>query len=120
MSQTIFLTPAPLDIVAYQGDAFGLVLTLTDPETGQPFNLTGYTAAMHIRADVADRDATPDATATVTVTAPTLGKLEAVVPGATMAALKGTYFYDLEIRDGSGQPSTVVAGRFGVRQETTR
>lgn len=119
MADTLYLTPAPLDIIAYQGDPFGIEVTVTD-QADVVLDLTGYSGLMQVRTDVADLQPVIAATGTVTITDAANGVLEAVISQSDMADLAGVYRYDLQVTDGTGAIQTLLAGRFTVTQEVTR
>lgn len=119
MADTLYITPADLDVIAYQGDAFAMQVTVKD-QADAVINLSGYSASMQVRADVADLALAVAATATVTITDSANGILEAVIDQSTMQSLAGNYRYDLQVTDDSGSVQTLLAGKFTVRQEITR
>jgi hypothetical protein len=101
----------------YQGDDFAALVTVNNAD-GTPANITGYTAQAQIRADVADNEPTILITITATVTSPNVNLF---IPHASTAGVAGgTYVWDLQIKDGSGLITTVVAGKAVITPEVTR
>lgn len=105
---------------------------VTDDEPGTPVDLTGYSARMHLRTEVADPDialelttengriilgasdraATPD---------PVSGVVTLWVEAAAMEDLDAaTYVYDLEMVSGDGFVTRFIEGKLKVRAEVTR
>lgn len=101
-------------------------------EPGTPVDLTGFTARMHLRTEVAapnvalelttdnnrvilgasDRTTEPD---------PTTGIVTLWVEAAAMEALPaGTYVYDLELVSAEGFVTRFIEGKLKVRPEVTR
>lgn len=107
-------TPLP-DI--YQGDDYTAIANIT--VNGQPIVLTGFTApAAQLRRDVADNDATIDATFTCTIVPPSTITL--ALARTVTVALTGCYGYDLSVIDPTGHLTTISRGPVHVIQEYTR
>lgn len=104
----------PLNV--YQGDDYTANVNVT--HNGAAVDLTGYTAQAQLRRDVADNDATVDATFTCTIAGSSvlLGLGRAVT-----AALTGCYQWDLELHEtATGKILTIARGPCHVTQEVTR
>jgi hypothetical protein len=101
----------------YQGDDYAAIVRVTDADTLQPADLTGYIAEAQIRTDVADK-------------APTIvDTFDVVVDGSDVylrlshdqtASLAGSYKWDLQMTDSDGVIQTVLFGKVVVQQEVTR
>jgi hypothetical protein len=110
------------NITCDQGATFSRTLTWTN-SAKSPYNITGYTARMHVRSTVA---------ATTTLTTLTtensriaLGGIAGTVTltiSATDTAqfAPGKYVYDLELVSGGGVVSRIIEGNFVVKAEVTR
>lgn len=119
------------DIEIRKGATFVLDVDWKD-EAGALHDLTGYSAAMQVRADY-DADtavldlSSGDGDIVLAATAPNV-KVEAT-PAATRAIpvaaggsapWRQTYVYDLEITDPSGRVTRLLQGRAVVVEEVTR
>jgi hypothetical protein len=110
------------DMVIDQGATLSRALTWKN-SARVPYNLTGFTARMHVRNTVTDTGTVlirttsnggillGGATGVVTV------KLTATESAAIPA---GRYVYDLELVSAGGEVSRLVEGSFIVRPEVTR
>jgi hypothetical protein len=115
--------PGSHNFVIHQGATFSLEVTYQDAN-GDPINLTGYTARMHVRLKREDTDtllvlttengriALGGAAGTVTLT----------VTAADTAALDwtGPAVYDLELISGGGVVTRLLMGRVTLSKEVTR
>lgn len=109
------------DMTAEQGSDFATTITYTN-DSGTPINLTGYTSRMQVRKFASS--ATPILTFTnssgMTITAGS-GVIDLAITAAAMAMVPaGSYQYDLEIIDSSGEVIKLLAGKFDVEAEVTR
>ena len=119
---TICETQYPMCMIA--GTTFERILILKD-STGDPLDLAGYTAEIHIRAKVTD--ATPLIDCTVTVT-PDEGKIDwTITPAETLAltavqggrAVKGVW--DLRLTNADGTSYVYYpASEFTIYPASTR
>jgi hypothetical protein len=110
------------NIVADQGATLSRVFTWTD-SAKKPYNITGYTARMHVRPTVESSTITLELTtvngrillggAAGTVTLD-------VVANNMVAVAEGKYVYDLELVSPAGVVTRLVQGNFVVRPEVTR
>lgn len=110
------------DMVVDQGATLSRVITWKDPAK-TPINVTGYTARMQVRPELASTTVTLELTTgngrialggaagTVTLT---------VSAADTTALVPGRYVYDLELVSGSGIVYRLLMGNFVVRGEVTR
>lgn len=105
-----------------QGATFSRSITWTD-SARNPYNITGYTARMHVRSNVTSnttaitlttensRIALGGAAGTITLT---------IAATDTAALAPGLYVYDLELVSGAGVVSRIIEGNFKVKAEVTR
>lgn len=112
----------PYNITCNQGETFSRALTWTD-SAKNPYNLTGYTARMHVRT-------TASASTTIVVLTTensrislggALGTVNLTISATDTAALTpGLYVYDLELVSGAGVVTRLVEGNFNIKAEVTR
>lgn len=120
------------NFVADQGATFAKTVTWKDGE-GDPVNLTGFTARMHIRESYAASDTavTPLTTENGGITlGGAAGTIALLIPASAMALLdipdvpgtppKKNYVYDLELISAGGVVTKLLHGLFIVRREVTR
>lgn len=108
--------PHNFDLELYKGDYFPLTVTLVQPN-GLPLNLTGYTAQAVVRANFGDPVVY---NFTVSIPAPENGKVELVLPSAVTAGIEpGSYIWDFQIKEPSGNARTYIAGDVTVYNEVS-
>lgn len=108
--------PSNFDIELYKGDYFPLRVTLVQPDL-TPLNLTGYTASAQVRANYGDPVVY---NFTVTIAAPETGVVDLVLPSSVSAGIEpGSYIWDFQIREPSGNTRTYIAGDITVYNEVT-
>jgi hypothetical protein len=101
----------------YQGDDYAAIVSLTADGTGEPADLTGYTATAQIRSDFADIAPTVVATFDIQI----LGSdVYLNLAHSVTALLKGNYRWDLQMVDSTGIYTTPIYGKVTVLQEVTR
>lgn len=107
------------NITAEQGATFKLNFTIMVDATSTPWDLTGYTARMQVRA-------TPEASVKLLdLTSPT-----EIVLGGTAGTIsievldldivQGKYVYDFEVVSAGGEIWRVLEGKFTVKVNVTR
>lgn len=109
-------TVARIHFTLTQGDDFARTLTFTDADGGLLWDLTGWTAAVHVRVRA---DAPLTVAAAVTVD-PASAVTIAIGHEATAVLPPRAYVWDLKITDPDGDPATVAAGTFTVNAAITR
>jgi hypothetical protein len=106
-----------------EGDTARLVVTVTD-DAGDAVNLTGATAAFALART---RGGDPLVTKStdgggITLTDPANGELTITIDGADTADLGSPrgrrHYYEVTIRDGSGQTVTVTTGTWTIHEDT--
>jgi len=104
------------------GEVWSETITYED-ENGAAINLTGCTAAMHIRRELADAATVATLTTEngrITITALT-GTLALTLPAAVSELLDGEYVYDVFLFFTSNTADVVlIEGAFIVEQPVTR
>ena len=108
---------ARADLSLYQGDTYKATVTVTN-EDGSPADLTGYSAEAQLRTDVADKAPTVVADMTAAIRAPNFVDLS--LASSITDSLTGRYAWDLQLVSGTGEITTVLAGKVLVTQEVTR
>jgi hypothetical protein len=108
--------PSNYDLVLYRGDYFPLRVTLTD-SAGVPLDLTGYTAAAQIRSNF-DDPVSYDFDVTMT---PLTGTIDLLLSSATSETiLAGSYVWDFQVTEPSGNIRTYITGDVTMFDEVTR
>lgn len=111
------LLPSNYDLVLYRGDYFSLNVTMTDANSN-PINLTGYTGKSCIKSGYA---ASSEYDATITITTPTTGVVTVTYPSSvTETILAGSYIWDFQLTDPSGNVRTYLTGDVTVYDEVSR
>jgi hypothetical protein len=110
-------------IHADRGSTFRLSFALRDDD-GDPMNLTGYTARMHVRlaVDAADPPLLEMSTANgrIAIVAAE-GKIDVTLPASATADVTWSLgVYDLEVTSSSGEVSNVLKGPFMLNKDVTR
>ena len=115
-------TPAGIyNIIADQGATFSRTITWKN-SSGQPVNLTGYSARMQVRKTVASGEALVSMTTQnnrITLGG-ALGTVAISCPASEMDFEAGEWVYDLEVESGAGVVSRLIMGKFLFRGEVTR
>jgi hypothetical protein len=110
------------NITCQQGATLQRQLTWTNPAK-TPYNLTGYTARMQVRANTASSTVVIELTtenSRITLGG-TAGTVSLLIPAANTASLTaGQYVYDLELVSGGGVVTRLVEGNFKVSAEVTK
>lgn len=110
------------DMVIDQGATLSRTVTWKD-SAKTPINLTGYTARMQVRPELASTTVVIELTTANSRIAlgGTAGTVTLTVSATDTAALTaGRYVYDLELVSGTGVVSRLLMGNFVVRGEVTR
>src|SRR5580765_2811760 len=118
---TISLTPAQVDVEGVRaGDRNQFQVTLTS--AGKAIDLTSLTVKAQARSTAQGTDVLD---AVIDITDPVKGLVTVRWPGdavrtwmSTKEVMNGVW--DLQVEDGTGDPWTVVAGKFSAVQDVTR
>lgn len=101
------------------GDDLTLEFTVTDAD-GDAVNITGFTAKFAMARRVGDTAvlSTEDspATATASLTSPASGIYTIAIDKDDTEDLRGTYYFESDVVDGSGDESTVARGYLTFKQ----
>lgn len=110
------------NITCQQGATFQRQVTWTD-SAKDPYNLTGYTARMQVRANATSNTVIIELTtenSRITL-GNTAGTVDLLIPAANTTTLTaGQYVYDLELVSGGGVVTRLLEGNFKVSAEVTR
>ena len=110
------------NIVADQGATLSRVITWRD-SAKNPYNITGYTARMHVRSEVESASLVLELTTAnsrITLGGAT-GQVTLNVAASIMTDVPaGKYVYDLELVSTTSVVTRLVQGNFVVRGEVTR
>jgi hypothetical protein len=107
--------PSNYDLVLYRGDYFNTSVVIKD-STGSVINLTGYTAKCSIKSSFS-ASSSFDATCTVTAVS---GLVEIMFPSSvTEDIAAGSYVWDFQVTNPSGNVRTYLAGDVIVYDEVT-
>jgi len=89
-------------------------------ENGAAFNLTGYSLFTTVKQSMDDADAAAKISASLTLSAtPTDGTATWTITAANTQYLSGVYFWDVQLKDGSGNITTVISDFFEVKPDVT-
>ena len=117
--------PQTVNLTIYQGSSFKKSWQITDKDSANPIDLTGYTARMQIRGKLKDIDPIVDLTTenggiTIEVAAETttLSIYISATDTAAIEVAKGVY--DLELIDTSADVYRLMEGIVTVSKEVTR
>ena len=105
-----------------QGATLSRTITWTD-SARNPYNVTGYTARMHVRtlANAASTLVELTTENSRISLGGTAGTITLTIPATVTANLTpGLYVYDLELVSGSNVVSRLIEGNFKVKAEVTR
>jgi len=107
------------NILIYRGDDEAFKLTFTD-SAGSAVDITGYTVWMTVKTNETDTDANAQIQKKVTSHTNASGGISQVdmTDDDTDISI-GTYYYDIQIKDGSGLITTILKAKFIVEQDIT-
>jgi hypothetical protein len=108
------------EITAYRGDTINIECSVVDA-TGAAFDLTGYNDnyfTVKTHPDDTSYLLQKSMGSGITVPAPLTGVIEITVDAGDTAALYGSYYYDIEIGNGTNV-YTVARSTFDIVKEVT-
>jgi len=105
------------NLMIYQGDDYGAIVTVADGVTPPAEIIAGYTAQAQIRSGPADTNPIVLVDIQTTVASP---YVYLTIPSTDTAGLKTSAYWDLQLTDPTGQITTVLAGIASVTPEVTR
>lgn len=120
---TITVTDADNFTLGVNTSAYNAYVSGGKADNGTPFDLTGYTARMQVRATIAAASALIDLTSPSggIVLGGTAGTIAITITAAQTAALTiSSGFYDLELIDAGGAVRRLLSGVVTVSKEVTR
>lgn len=108
------------DITIFRGDTFPITLTFTT-DAGVAIDITGYTVYFTVKRLQEDTDASAVIAKTITTHSyPTNGITSFILTAAETKVLRGSYYYDIQIKDLTPYIFTILAGNFEVKTDITR
>lgn len=110
-----------VNITAKRGDRFSLSMIFTDKDKN-PIDFTGYTFLMQVK-DYEESSTSKLVFETgngIEITGEGNNVLLFTKSGSEMNIRAGSYVYDLQSIDPSGEPLTYTAGKFIIVQDVTR
>lgn len=109
--------PRRFDLACWKGQTWHRNLRFRYKSTGDPLDMTGWTAKVHIRPD--QNSETLSAEMIVVITAGSGMISLTLTPDQTADLLPGTYWYDLQTIDGAGIVKYWLQGQFVVKGRVT-
>lgn len=114
---------ATYDITVKRGDSFNLTITVTDTDTGNAIDVSGYTFKCQVRASKNSSKKLLEfltSDNTLSVGGASNNVITLTQTAATMAGLPdGTHYWDLEVTSGS-TTETWYSGNFAVEKDVSR
>lgn len=110
------------EIAITRGDTETIAVTFRD-ENSALINITGYTVFFTVKRkqDISKDDSVAVIQKDVTShTDPVNGATEIVLSSSDTAIGEGSYIYDIQTNDGSGNITTVIKGKFTVSNDVTK
>ena len=110
------------DITWYRADSFPIELTLTNKLTKMAIDITGYSFLFTVNSIEDPPDDTDQVfqVAGVLDADPTTGKVSFTPTKTDTAQPIATYYYDVQMTDGSGNVRTIAKFRFFIHQDITK
>lgn len=110
---------AVMNFTIYQGETFRMVLRLSDSESGEPADYTGFIARAMLRVNF--NDVTPAGVFTCIFTDAANGVLELRMTDEETEALDFTKAnYDVEVEDAGGDVTRVLMGKVTLSRNATK
>ena len=115
------IAPGYLNLTFSQGATWKLSFAYTDG-SGDPIDLTNYTANMQARVSYDSTSVALNLTSGTGITlGGTAGTVNLLVPAATTATIGAAqYVYDMELVSASGEVTRIIEGTLTVTPEVTR
>lgn len=115
------MSSAPKDLDIDQGADWFVTFIYKD-SSGTPINITGYSAAMQLRANYSDVSPAMSLStgSGITITGSTGSVAVHATAAQTGALTAGEYFYDVEITSGTGIVTRLISGVIRVSPQVTR
>ena len=109
----------PNNITVYRGDDFSTKIVFNDTN-GVPINLTGWEFFFTIKLRVGDPDSVAIVTVTEAPTDPLNGITQITVSNTITYNLLGSYYYDFQFKNASGNINTITSGTINFISDITR
>lgn len=107
--------PANVDLIVYKGDYFEILVNIKDG-AGAAVNIVGQTPKAHLKTGY--DDFLPTSFTCVLTGTPGQVKLS-LTSDVSSTLIPGSYIYDLQLTDGSGNVRTYMSGDVTVYNEVT-
>lgn len=111
------------DLTFYRGDTYPVEYTIKDKSDGSAINITGYNFTMTVNTEK-DPPGTDISNQLFTVagniTDAVNGKVEFTPTSTNTDQTAGTYYYDVQMVDGSGNIRTIVKAKFKITYDITK
>ena len=107
------------NLMIYQGDDYGAIVTVADGVTPAAEIIAGYTAQAQIRSGIADEQTTVAAEIACTVVLPNQISLS-LTHGQTAALGEQWYQWDLQLVSAGNIVTTILRGKANLGYEITR
>lgn len=112
---------AQWDITADQGTSFSLIFTWLQSDAQTPVNISGYSAAMQVRSEAGTLLASFSTGSGGITLGGSAGTITlSAAPSTTTGWTFGAGVYDLQMTDGSGDVTTLLAGLFTANAAVTQ
>lgn len=100
----------------FKGDTVNVVVNVDNP-SGTDLNITGYTFYFTAKSGLATTDANASINKTVTShTSPSTGQTTIGLSATDTNITAGNYFYDIRMKDGSSNVTTLLSGILLVKE----
>ena len=106
------------EIEIYKGDTKTIQVTVKDAD-GVVLDLTSYTMLMTVKKTASLSDSAAAFQATAVIASPATGVGVFTLTHAQTNITAGTYYYDVQINDGTTSVYTVMSSLFNVLQDIT-
>ena len=108
------------NLVSFRGDDLGIKVSFEDMNDA-PINITGWTIFLTIKKTRDDKDAVAVVKMDESdIPNPTLGELLIVIPSSVTVNLKGSYWYDIQIKKADNTIQTITHGSISFERDVTR
>ncbi len=114
------MTTTNITVERYRGDTYANIFAIKD-SNGDPIDITGYSFKLTVNTlKEPDSDLTQLFQITGALVSPSLGTVK-FAPNVTQADQDpGTYYFDIQMTDGTGAIQTVALGKYVFKQDITK
>ena len=118
---TVLTSVNPTTLYVSRGDSFIVRCTVKSYSTAAAVNIAGFTPWLTVKRNPADDDV--DALFQIKgtlVSSGTTGICTFAITSAETTTIPGTYYYDIELTDGTNVKTVVPTSGFIIKWDTTR